>query len=120
MAKKKIDEEIGRNQVTTVNNTPIVRGIYVNKTYRGKTMHLPVEINNGVIVGLVDIGASMLVMVASIVRKLGIMHLVSRHETYKTTSGIVTIALGRLDDIQCACWQCGLQYGVFGGGYRYI
>jgi hypothetical protein len=27
------------------------------------------------------------------------MHLVSRHETYKTTSGTVTIALGRLDDI---------------------
>jgi hypothetical protein len=27
------------------------------------------------------------------------MHLVSRHETYKTTSGTVTTALGRLDDI---------------------
>jgi hypothetical protein len=27
------------------------------------------------------------------------MHLVSGHETYKTTSGNVTIALGRLDDI---------------------
>jgi predicted aspartyl protease len=39
-------------------------------------MHLPVEINNGVIEGVVDIGASMLVMVASIIQKLGIMHLV--------------------------------------------
>jgi hypothetical protein len=27
------------------------------------------------------------------------MHLVSRHETYKTTIGIITITLGRLDDI---------------------
>ncbi len=27
------------------------------------------------------------------------MHLVSRHEIYKTTSGIVTTTLGRLDDI---------------------
>jgi len=27
------------------------------------------------------------------------MHLVSGHETYKTTSRIITVALGRLDDI---------------------
>jgi hypothetical protein len=27
------------------------------------------------------------------------MHLVSGHETYKTTSGTITIALGRLDDM---------------------
>jgi hypothetical protein len=27
------------------------------------------------------------------------MHLVSGHDTYKTTSGTVTTALGRLDDI---------------------
>jgi hypothetical protein len=27
------------------------------------------------------------------------MHLVSGHETYKTTSGTITTALGRLDDI---------------------
>ncbi len=40
-------------------------------------MHLPVEINNGMIQGLVDIGASMLVMVTNIVRELGITHVVS-------------------------------------------
>ncbi len=62
-------------------------------------MHLPIEINNGVIEGLVNIGASMLVMVANILQKLGIMHLVSGHETYKTTSRIVTTTLGRLDDM---------------------
>ncbi len=48
----------------------------MNKNYKGKTMHLHVEINNGMIEGLVDIGAFMLVMTASIVRELGIMHLV--------------------------------------------
>ncbi len=62
-------------------------------------MHLPIEINNGMIKGLVDTDASMSVMAANIIRKLGIMHLVSRHETYKTTSGTITIALGRLDHI---------------------
>jgi predicted aspartyl protease len=57
------------------------------------------KINNGVIEGLVDIGASMLIMAASIIRELGIMHLVLGHETYKMTSSTVTTALGRLDDI---------------------
>jgi predicted aspartyl protease len=100
LARRKKDEEAGKNQVTIVNNTPTVRRIFVNKNYRGKTMHLPVEINNGMIKGLVDTGASMSVMVANIVRKLGIMHLVSRHETYKlTASGTITTASGRLDDI---------------------
>jgi predicted aspartyl protease len=39
----------------------------VNKNYRGKTMHLLVEINNGMIEGLVDTGASMSIMAASII-----------------------------------------------------
>jgi hypothetical protein len=39
----------------------------VNKNYKGKTMHLPMEINNGMIEGLVDIGASMSVMAISII-----------------------------------------------------
>jgi predicted aspartyl protease len=62
-------------------------------------MHLHVEINNGMIEGLVDINASMLVMVASIIGEHGIMHLVLGHETCKTASGTVTTILGRLDDI---------------------
>jgi hypothetical protein len=49
--------------------------------------------------GLVDTSASMSIMVASIVRKFRIMHLVSIHEIYKTTLGTVTTALGKLDDI---------------------
>jgi hypothetical protein len=65
LARRKKDEGTNRNQVTTVNNTPIVKRISVNKTYRNKTMHM--EIHNGVIKRLVDIGASMSMMVASIV-----------------------------------------------------
>jgi hypothetical protein len=49
--------------------------------------------------GLVDIGASMCVMAASVVKEFGIMHLVSGHETYKTTFGMITQALGRIIDI---------------------
>ncbi|CAM6028925.1 unnamed protein product [Sphagnum balticum] len=99
LAKRKKDEKTRKNQVATVNNTPIVKRISVNKTCQRKTMHLPIEINNGVIEGLMDTGAFMSVMAISIVQKLGIMHLVSSHETYKMASGIITIALGRLDDM---------------------
>ncbi len=99
MARRRKDEETGRNWFAIVNYTPAVIRIYVNKNYRGKTMHLLVEINNGMIEGLVDTSTSMSVMATSIVRELGIMHLVSGHETYKTTFGTVTTALGRLDDI---------------------
>jgi hypothetical protein len=67
LAKRKKIEETGKNQVVTVNNTHDVRRISVNKTYRGKTMHLLVEINNGVIEGFVDIGTYMLIIAASIV-----------------------------------------------------
>ncbi len=62
-------------------------------------MHLLVEINNGVTEGLVDTCVSMSVMATNIIRELGIMHLVSGHETYKTTSRTVTTALGKLDDM---------------------
>ncbi len=99
LARRKTDEETGKNQVVTINNTHVVRRISMNKIYQRKTMHLPMEINNGVIEGLVDTNASILVMAAIIVRELGIMHLVSGHETYKTIVGTITTALGRLDDI---------------------
>jgi hypothetical protein len=41
----------------------------------------------------------MLVMVASMVRELGIMHLVLGHETYITTFGMVIRALGKITNI---------------------
>jgi len=68
---------------------PTLRKIYINKTHRSKILHLLVEINNYVIKGLVDTGTSMSIMVTTIVRKLGIMHLVIGFETYKTTLGVI-------------------------------
>jgi len=68
--------------------------------HRSKTLHLPVEISNCVVEGLVDTGAFMFVLVAVIVRELGIMHLVTGNESYKTESGMITRALGRVDEIQ--------------------
>jgi hypothetical protein len=38
-------------------------------------------------------------MVTSVVKELGVIHLVSRHETYKTTSNIITQALGKITNI---------------------
>jgi len=49
--------------------------------------------------GLVDIGASMFVMVVPVVRESGIMHLVIRFETYKISFGVVTQAMGRIDEV---------------------
>jgi len=60
---------------------------------------LVVEINQAIIEGLVDTRAFMSVMATSVVRKLGIMHLVAHHETYKTTSSIVMHALGRIIEL---------------------
>jgi predicted aspartyl protease len=58
-----------------------------------------VEINSYVVEGLVDIGASMSVMAVVVVRELGMMHLVTGSETYKTASGVVTQALGQIDEV---------------------
>jgi hypothetical protein len=56
-------------------------------------------VQNGLIEGLVDTSASMSVMVAAIVRELGIMHLVFENETYRTTFSIITKALGRITNL---------------------
>ncbi len=55
-----------------------------------QTLHLAVEMNKTLIEGLVDTRASMLIMVANVLRELGIMCLMVGHETYKITFGIVT------------------------------
>jgi predicted aspartyl protease len=81
-----------------VSVAPTLRRIYINKMQRNKTLHLFVEINNYVVKGLVDIGASMFVMVVAVVRELGIMHLVARSETYKIAFGVVTQTMGRIDE----------------------
>jgi len=82
-----------------VSAIPALKKICINKTHQSKTLHLLVEINNYVVEGLVDIGASMSIMATAVVRELGIMHLVTGSETYKTTSGVVTQALGRIDEV---------------------
>ncbi len=48
------------------------------------------EINNYVVEALIDTGTSMSMMVVVVVRELGIMHLVTSSETYKTTLRVVT------------------------------
>jgi predicted aspartyl protease len=94
VARRKKDVEATNNQVSMVSAAPTLRRICINKTHRSKTLHLLVEINSYVVEGLVDTGASMSIMAVAMVRELGIMHLVARSETYKTTSGVVTQALG--------------------------
>jgi predicted aspartyl protease len=82
-----------------VSASPHIRKICVSKTHRSKILHLPVEINDCIIEGLVDTGASMSVLAVAVVRELGIMHLVTGNESYKTASGVVTRALGRVDEV---------------------
>ncbi len=98
LARRKRDSKATENQVSVVSTVPALRKICINKTHRSKTLHLLVEINNYV-EGLVDTGASMFVMAAAVVRELGMMHLVTGSETYKTASGVVTQALGRIDEV---------------------
>jgi hypothetical protein len=42
----------------------------------------------------------MSVLAAAVVRELGMMHLVTGNESYKTASGAITQALGRVDEVQ--------------------
>jgi predicted aspartyl protease len=99
LARRKKDSETIENQVSVVSASPHIRKI-VSKTHRSKTLHLPVEINDCIIERLVDTGASMSVLAAAVVKELGIMHLVTGNESYKTASGVVTRALGRVDEVQ--------------------
>jgi hypothetical protein len=72
-----------------------IRRVCINKNNSSKTLHLVVEINRALFEGLVEIGVSMSIMVTSVVRELSVMHLVSRHETYKIALSIITQTLGR-------------------------
>ncbi len=99
LARRRKDSEANENQVSMVSVVPTLRKICINKTHRSKILHLLVEINNYIVEGLVDTGASMSVMATAIVRELGMMHLITGSETYKTASGVITQALGRIDEI---------------------
>jgi len=56
----------------------------------------------------------MFVQATAVVRELGIMHLVTGNENYKTTSGVITRALGRVDEIQVKIGsiQCAMTFMV--------
>jgi predicted aspartyl protease len=114
VARRKKDAELENTQVSMVSSIPTLRKICVSKTHRSKTLHLSVEINNCLIEGLVDTGASMSVMAAAVVRELGLMHLVSGSETYKTASGAVTQALGCIGEvpIKVGGVQCNMTFMV--------
>jgi len=114
LARRRRDSETTENQVSVVSAFPSLRKICVNKTHRSKTLHLPVEINNCIVEGLIDTGACMSVLAAAVVRELGIMHLVTGNESYKTASGVITRALGRIDEIQVRIGgtQCAMTFMV--------
>ncbi len=99
LARRKKDAEMVNDQVSVVSPVPAIRRICVNKTSRSKTLHLPVEIDRYIVEGLVDTWASMFVIAAAVVREMGMMHLVVGSEIYKTASGVVTQALGRIKEV---------------------
>jgi hypothetical protein len=96
LPRRKKDAEATNNQVSMVSITPTLKRICVNRTHRSKTLHLSVEMNGYVVEGLVDTGASMSVLAAAMVREMGMMHLVTGSENYKTALGVVTQALVEL------------------------
>jgi len=114
VARKKKDAEAVSNHISMVSATPTLGRLCINKTHISKTLHLSVEVNNYLIEGLVDTGASMSVMVVAVVRELGLMHLVSGSKTYKTASGAVTQALSRIDEvlIKVKGVQCTMTFMV--------
>ncbi len=108
VARKKKDTEAAGNQIS------MVRRICINKTHKSKTLHLSVEVNSCLVEGLVDTRASVSVMAATVVRELGLMHLVSGSKTYKTTSRAVTQAFGRIEEvlIKVRGVQCTMTFMV--------
>jgi predicted aspartyl protease len=83
----------------TTQQLPTLHQISIIKNHKSKTFHLLVEINNCIVEGLVDIGASMFILIVAVIRELGIMHLIVGSESYKTTSCVVTQALGRIEGL---------------------
>jgi hypothetical protein len=79
--------------------TLVIHRIYINESHRNKTLNLLVEVSNHLVEGLVDIGASMSVMVARVVHELGIMHLFISTKSHKTPSIVGTQTLGEVNEI---------------------
>jgi hypothetical protein len=97
LAKKKCDEGLKTINLTKVERSHVIQRFNIHKNHHNKTIYLLIEINNNFIERLnVDTSALMLVMSISIVRRLGLMHLACGSEVYKTTSKVVTQALGMI------------------------
>jgi predicted aspartyl protease len=114
LARQKKDLEATDNHVFMVFIIPTLKKICINKMHWSKALHLLVEINNYVVEGLVDTGASMSIMDAVVFRKLDIMHMVIGFETYKIALGVVTQALVRIDEvlIKVGGMQCTMIFMV--------
>jgi predicted aspartyl protease len=114
LARRRRDSETNESPVSMVSAVPALRRVCINKSHRSKTLHLLVEVNNYVVEGLVDTGASMTVMATAVVRELGMMHLVTGLETYKTASSVITQALGRIDEVPVKVGgiQCAMTFMV--------
>jgi hypothetical protein len=114
LAPRKKDSKSVNEQVSIASLVLAIRRICVNKTSRSKTLHLPVEINRCIIEGLIYTRASMSVMAIAVVWEMGMMHLIVGSETYKTTSGVVTHALGWIDEVSIIVGgvQCTMTFMV--------
>jgi len=114
LARRRRDSEVNENRVSMVSAVPTLRKICINKTHQSKTLHLLIEINNYIVEELVDTGASMTVMAAVVVRELGMMHLVTGSETYKTASRVIMQAFGRIDGVlvKVGGVQCNMTFMV--------
>ncbi len=110
LVKRRKDAETIQARVATVIRTPNIKRVCINKINHSKTLHLVVEINQALLEGLVDTRALMLVMAANVVKEFGIMHLVSRHETYKIISSIITQALGKITNISVTVGKVVCQW----------
>jgi len=114
LARRRRDSEVNENRVSMVSTVPTLRKICINKTHQSKTLHLLIEINNYIVEELVDTGASMTVMAVVVVRELGMMHLVTGSETYKTASRVIMQAFGRIDGVlvKVGGVQCNMTFMV--------
>jgi hypothetical protein len=94
----KRDEVLQLDQVATIALTIFsLKRIKRNKNCN-KIIHILVEMNNHIIERLVDIGALMSIIATSVVKQLGIMLLVTRLESHKKASRVVTQTMGGIID----------------------
>jgi hypothetical protein len=114
LSKKKKDEGLKSINLTEVERPLTMYRINIHKNSHNKTLHLLVELNNNLFEGLVDTCASMSIMSTTLVRELGIMHLVFKFEAYKTTFRMVNQALGKITDftVRFGDVQCLMMFMI--------